>query len=83
MTVPSADQIYESVREGIPGLSRATVNRAFDRLVVLSVIRRLHHPGAGARFDGTTRRHHHLICGTCNRVIDVDDKQFDNRQELE
>lgn len=77
---PSADQIYESVRERIPGLSRTTVYRALETLVELGVIRRLHHPGAAARFDGATHRHHHLVCRKCNRVIDVESRQLDNLQ---
>jgi Fur family peroxide stress response transcriptional regulator len=75
---PSADQIYESVKQRIAGLSRTTVYRALETLVELGVIRRLHHPGAAARFDGAVHRHHHLICRNCNRVIDVESKQFDD-----
>ena len=68
---PTADQVYEVVREAIPGISRTTVYRVLDALVDLEVIRRVHHPGASARFDGKTFRHHHLICRKCNCVIDV------------
>jgi Fur family peroxide stress response transcriptional regulator len=75
---PSADQIFESVKDRIPGLSRTTVYRVLDTLVGLGVIRRLHHPGAGARFDGKTHRHHHLVCRQCHRVIDVESKKLDD-----
>lgn len=68
---PSADQIYESVKDRIPGLSRTTVYRALETLVELGVIRRLHHPGTGARFDGKIDRHHHLVCRKCGCVIDI------------
>ena len=74
---PAADRIYELVKDRIPGLSRTTVYRVLDTLVDLGVIRRLHHPGAGARFDGKIDRHHHLICRECNRVIDVQSKKLD------
>jgi Fur family peroxide stress response transcriptional regulator len=75
---PSADQIFESVRDRIPGLSRTTVYRVLDTLVGLGVIRRLHHPGASARFDGKIHRHHHLICRQCNGVIDVDSTKLND-----
>jgi Fur family peroxide stress response transcriptional regulator len=75
---PSADQIYESVKDRIPDLSRTTVYRVLETLVGLGVIRRLHHPGAGARFDGKIHRHHHVICRKCNRVIDVESKKLDD-----
>ena len=68
---PTADQVYDSVKDRLAGLSRTTVYRVLETLVELSVIRRLHHPGAGARFDGKTVRHHHLVCRRCHRVIDV------------
>jgi Fur family peroxide stress response transcriptional regulator len=75
---PSADQIYESVKDRIPGLSRTTVYRVLETLVGLGVIQRLHHPGANARFDGRIHRHHHLVCKQCNRVIDIVSKGLDD-----
>lgn len=74
---PSADQIHDAVKERIPGLSRTTVYRVLDTLVEMGVIRRLHHPGAIARFDGKIHRHHHLICRSCQHVIDIETKSFD------
>jgi Fur family peroxide stress response transcriptional regulator len=75
---PTADQVYESVKQRVAGLSRTTVYRVLDTLVGLGVIRRLHHPGRTARFDGKTHRHHHLVCRTCHRVIDVDSQALDD-----
>lgn len=74
---PSADQVYETVKERIPALSRTTVYRVLDTLVELGVIRRLHHAGTGARFDGTIRRHHHLVCRKCGCVIDIETSRLD------
>lgn len=69
---PSADQVYDCVKDRLPGLSRTTVYRVLDTLVELGVIRRLHHPGSGARFDGKVHRHHHLVCRKCGCVLDVE-----------
>ena len=74
---PTVDQIFESVKERIPGLSRTTVYRVLETLCHLGVLRRLHHPGATVRFDGKTTRHHHLVCRLCHRVIDIESKKFD------
>ncbi len=74
---PSVDQIFESVKGRIPGLSRTTVYRSLETLCKLGVLRRLHHPGATVRFDGKVTRHHHLICRTCHKVVDVETKKFD------
>lgn len=69
---PTADQVYDTVKDRLPGLSRTTVYRVLETLVGVGVIRRLHHPGTSARFDGKINRHHHLVCKVCNKVIDVE-----------
>jgi Fur family transcriptional regulator, peroxide stress response regulator len=74
---PTADQILETVKERVPGISRTTVYRVLDTLAELGVIRRLHHAGASARFDGKIHRHHHMICKKCNKVIDLEDQKLD------
>ena len=75
---PTVDQIFESVRGRIPGLSRTTVYRVLETLCQLGVLRRLHHPGASVRFDGKVNRHHHLICRLCHKVVDVESKKLDS-----
>lgn len=74
---PTADQVWEIVSQRVPGISRTTVYRVLDMLVEMGIIRRLHHPGPVARFDGKVRRHHHLICKKCNKVIDLDSERLD------
>jgi len=74
---PTADQVIEVVRQRVPGVSRTTVYRVLDMLVEVGVIRRLHHPGPAARFDGKIRRHHHLICKKCGQVIDLESAKLD------
>jgi len=74
---PTADQILEVVKQRVPGISRTTVYRVLDTLTEMEVVRRLAHPGAAARFDGRVRRHHHLICKRCHRVIDLESARLD------
>lgn len=74
---PTADQIVEIVKKQLPEISRTTVYRVLDALVELGVVRRLHHPGAAARFDGKTTRHHHLVCRRCHCVFDVECAELD------
>lgn len=75
---PTADQIYEAVQECIPQLSRTTIYRVLETLQELGVIRRVQHTGTVARFDGKIRRHHHLVCTRCNKIIDFEDGSFDH-----
>jgi Fe2+ or Zn2+ uptake regulation protein len=48
-----------------------------DTLLELGVIRRVHLTGVTGRFDGKIRRHHHLVCMHCNRIIDIHDERLD------
>jgi Fur family peroxide stress response transcriptional regulator len=70
---PTADQVFEAVRDRIPGLSRTTVYRVLDTLVDAGFLRKVHHTGGVARFDPMTDRHHHLVCESCGRLVDLDD----------
>ncbi len=74
---PTADQVYDAVKDRLGGLSRTTVYRVLETLVGLGIIRRLHHPGPAARFDGKVHRHHHLVCRRCHCVIDVESRRLD------
>ena len=70
---PTADQIYDALKDRLPGLSRTTVYRVLETLVEAGFARRVHHPDAVARFDPMTERHHHMVCDACGRMLDVDD----------
>lgn len=76
-THPSADEVYENVKQMLPGISRTTVYRVLDRLVTMGVVSRLPHPACACRFDGNTQRHHHLVCRECGEVVDVFDRMYD------
>jgi Fe2+ or Zn2+ uptake regulation protein len=70
---PTVDQIFEHVKERIPGVSRTTVYRTLETLVDLGLIRRTNHFAASARYDGNMEQHHHLVCTACGKVIDYQD----------
>jgi len=69
---PTADDIWEAVRVRMPDVSRTTAYRALDTLVRLGLAVRICHPGSSVRFDAKTRRHHHLVCVRCERIVDID-----------
>ena len=74
---PSAEQVFDVVKERIQGVSRTTVYRALDTLSEAGLITRLPHPTSTGRYDGNTDRHHHVVCRTCGQVVDVFDKRYD------
>ena len=69
----TTDDIDKVVRAEIGTVSRQAV---YDALAVFSergVIRRIQPAGSVARYeDRVGDNHHHLICRTCNQMVDVD-----------
>ena len=74
---PTADRIYADIRFRLPGISRTTVYRILDTLVGTGMISRICHPGSAARFDPKIRRHHHLVCMHCEKIIDIESPRLD------
>ena len=74
---PTADQLYDSLKPQLPGLSRTTVYRILDTLVQIGVVTRISHPGSVTRYDPRISQHHHLVCVHCEAVIDIEDSRLD------
>ncbi len=69
----TADAIAESVRSRIGSISRQAVYDSLSVLADKGIIRRIQPAGSPARFeDRVGDNHHHLVCRTCNRMVDVD-----------
>jgi Fur family peroxide stress response transcriptional regulator len=75
---PTAEQVYRVVRSRLPQISRMTVHRILGTCVSLGLVARACHPGSAARFDPNLRRHHHLVCLRCGRIIDVEDTRLNH-----
>ncbi len=73
---PTADQIYDSIKDTLKGISRTTVYRVLETLVSVGVARKISNPESIARFDADTSRHHHLTCIDCGEVIDIHDPEL-------
>jgi Fur family transcriptional regulator, stress-responsive regulator len=69
----TADAIAQVVRTEIGAISLQSVYDTLGLLVAAGLIRRIQPAGSPARFeDRVGDNHHHLICRTCGRVVDVD-----------
>jgi Fur family transcriptional regulator, stress-responsive regulator len=69
----TADAVGEAVRAEIGAISLQSVYDALGVLVAEGLIRRIQPAGSPARFeDRVGDNHHHLICRTCGRMVDVD-----------
>ena len=69
----TADAVAEAVRTEIGAISLQSVYDTLSLLVEAGLIRRIQPAGSAARFENRVGdNHHHLICRTCGRVVDVD-----------
>lgn len=69
----TADDIAEDVRAEIGAISRQTVYDAVGMLADKGLIRRIQPAGSPARYeDRVGDNHHHLICRSCGKTVDVD-----------
>ena len=69
----TADDIYKVVRSEIGAISRQAVYDALAALGDKGLLRRIQPAGSPARYeDRVGDNHHHLICRTCGRMVDVD-----------
>lgn len=78
---PTADTIYEIVRQKSPQISLGTVYRNLNQLVDLGVLRKIPMPSGSDRFDCKMSPHDHLICRRCGRVIDLEIARMQNLDE--
>lgn len=82
-THPTAEWIYNRLREEYPNFSLGTVYRNLalfkERGLVVSVA----NVNGQERYDGVTSCHAHFVCGGCGSVFDVDcaadSKSFDEQ----
>src|SRR5262245_47678187 len=69
----TADDIERVVRAEIGAISRQAVYDALGTLSDKGLVRRIQPAGSPTRYeDRVGDNHHHLICRTCGRAVDVD-----------
>jgi len=69
----TADDIANVVRAEIGAISRQAVYDALGALTDKGLLRRIQPAGSPARYeDRVDDNHHHLICRSCGRMVDVD-----------
>lgn len=68
---PTADALYERVRQRLPRISLATVYRNLDLLAQDQLVQKLEHFGPQRRYDGNLRPHYHVSCQKCGCLGDI------------
>lgn len=81
---PTADWLYEKVKDKIPNISLGTVYRNLNILKEMNEIMELNYGSTYSRFDGNPQNHYHFVCERCGRVFDIDEevhREMDRRVE--
>ncbi len=73
---PTADMVYNSIREEFPNISLGTVYRNLNLLVELGEVRKLTFGDGRDHFDWDTSPHYHFICKQCDAVMDFPMEPF-------
>jgi Fur family peroxide stress response transcriptional regulator len=68
---PSAEDIYKAVSKKFPTISLATVYTTLGALKDKGNVLELTIDPDKKRYDPETALHHHLICISCKRIIDI------------
>ncbi|MCP4868205.1 MAG: transcriptional repressor [Proteobacteria bacterium] len=68
---PSADRVWEVVRERQPTISRATIYNTLNLFVEHGLLRTLLLSEGHVVFDPKTNRHHHFVDEATGRIVDV------------
>ncbi len=68
---PTAEKIFNDLREKMPNLSLGTVYRNLNILVDNNEIKEIKTKDK-SRYDGNPTKHQHLICENCGKIIDTD-----------
>lgn len=69
---PSADVVYQHVREDFPNISLGTVYRNLKLLTEIGEAMKISSPDGVDRFDGFVQPHNHFFCTNCRRILDLD-----------
>jgi Fur family peroxide stress response transcriptional regulator len=68
---PSAEEIFKAVSVQFPTMSFATVYNTLDTLRKKGWLMEVTIDPDKKRFDPCTEYHHHLICRSCKKVVDI------------
>lgn len=68
---PTADDLFQRVRQRLPRISLATVYRNLDLLARNNLVVRLDHYGPQRRYDGNPQAHYHVRCERCGCLGDI------------
>ncbi len=70
-THPTAEAVYESLRDELGSLSLTTVYNTLKLYAEVGLVMTLHIEDGFLRFDGNTTVHAHFRCNACGQIYDL------------
>jgi Fur family peroxide stress response transcriptional regulator len=70
---PSAEMIFNEIKNDFPSLTLVTVYNTLQKLVSTDLCIKVNPLHTSARYDGNTELHQHLVCTLCQKIIDIHD----------
>ncbi|KAA0259243.1 transcriptional repressor [Deferribacter autotrophicus] len=68
------EELYEEIKKILPTISLATVYKNLKVLIDNRIVKEVHLESQKTLFELNTKDHIHLICKSCNKIID---REFD------
>ena len=68
---PTAEYLYDIIKERDPKISLATLYRNLNKLSDKGIIKKIDGLESSSHFDHNTYEHYHFMCDKCNRIFDV------------
>lgn len=75
---PSAERIYQAVKQTFPTISLDTVHRTLDTFCAIGVAAMVEGSGTPKRYEGNLDEHHHARCLKCGKIQDFYYETYDH-----
>ncbi len=69
---PSAEELYERLKDRIEGISLTTVYRTLSSLEKAGLVQRVPTLKDKVRYDARVEPHSHFVCVKCGKIVDLD-----------
>jgi Fe2+ or Zn2+ uptake regulation protein len=69
---PTATEVFQRAKVGMPSISLATVYNCLETLVDCGLVRQVHIDREPTRYCANLHEHGHFICSDCGSVTDVE-----------
>lgn len=74
----SSEEIFERVKNRLPGISRATVYNTLHMLTNCEMIQELDLNSGRVIYDGNPAPHHHMVCDNTGKILDIPNEMIKN-----